>query len=175
MSSYRFDPFIHIRPSSLSEERISHFRDNAVALRSPSQNVSNASVKTSESSLDAQNEHNAAQHLVSSTTAGHECIGAETTWQAPKEWLSQPARAHQQSQPVSPEELEITRSGTQSPSRLEHDRADQSTPKDFGVTQSWRSGLNRWRVLSTCIFAIGNGMNDSGMSVSEGLLTMNKD
>lgn len=169
MSYYRFEPFINIRPSSLSEKGTPHTSEHTLASSNPTHDASNATFDTSDSSIDAQNEHNTVPHHRPNTAERHESLGVQTEWQAPKKWPSQPAPVHHQGLPstslVSPEESEITPQGAQTPNQLEDSRAGPNA-RTFDVAQSWRTGLNKWRVLSTCIFAVGNGMNDSGMCVS---------
>lgn len=52
----------------------------------------------------------------------------------------------------------------QTPNEIESSRLSSPTTRQgIDVTQSWRApSINKWRFISVCFVAIGNGMNDSG-------------
>lgn len=55
---------------------------------------------------------------------------------------------------------------SQTPEELEASRpATPTSRQEVDITQSWRNpSINKWRFISACLVAIGNGMNDSGKS-----------
>lgn len=88
------------------------------------------------------------------------------SWSPPDEWLTEPPTAHSRREPLEEGTYEPqTSTRAPTPDELESSRQPDPGPSNAtDIVQKWNDPpINRWRVLSTCIFAVGNGMNDSGM------------